>query len=159
MIFVGDTCRLFARDKQFHGITGTPIFPNLNTADSPTKIDQFFSSTIGQPSLEVREDDGKYATIFTEQLCEVLSGMHPYLHEKDDILDAEVVRPWKVHDFLHENVPKRLLERAVPANLFQRPASRIMSRPEAWLSDVSKYPLPQQNVKSIEELDEEGEAE
>ena len=56
VIFVGDTCRLFTRDKQFHGITGTPIFPNLNTADSPTKIDQFFSSTIGQPSLEVRED-------------------------------------------------------------------------------------------------------
>ena len=157
VIFVGDTCRLLTQNMRFQGITGTPIFPNFATANATTKVDEYFSSKIGQPSLEVLADDGKYTAAYTELLCEVLSGKHPHLHEKDKVLETEVVRPWPVNDFLSENVPKRLEERAVPANLFQTPDSRIRSRPEAWLSDVSKYPSPQQNVKSIEELNEKGE--
>jgi lipocalin len=64
VVMVSDACRTPARDLQTQQVEGSSIFANPMPRSS-NPVDVFFATSLGDPSLEVKNSDNKYEALYT----------------------------------------------------------------------------------------------
>ncbi len=147
VVFISDACRTAAAGLHQQLITGSTIFPAVESGSAEKAVDQFFACTLGNPALEVNNgaQSGTFSALYTDALLEVLGGGEPTIIEVAD--DGEmpdgVIRPWPLKRVLREKVSKRLIDLHLHTQAFQTPDARITSDPgQAWIARLALPPLP-----------------
>lgn len=144
VVLFSDACRSTPQSFQGNATTGSIIFPNKAPGPKRSKVDIFYATALGDPALEVKNPNiaaNRFQAVFTESLLEAFNGIQKQIYVRDDNLGVDVLRPWKLHDFLEIDVPSRVFELTNSFTYTQNPDSTITSRPDkAWISDISKTP-------------------
>lgn len=73
VVFISDACRSINKLSSIHHITPGSIFPIMDM-NSRVEVDMFYATNPGNKSIDVRDKDGKYRSIYSENLLECLSG-------------------------------------------------------------------------------------
>ncbi|WP_444904770.1 caspase family protein [Microbulbifer sp. CnH-101-E] len=131
VIFISDACRTAADSSIAHGVKGGELFPNYGPQVKEQKIDLFFATRVGMPSMEIVSKK-KYKGVYTETLVEALQGDHAHIVEMDTNIGRNLIRPHPLNDFLEVEVPKRTFKLVGKS---QVPNARITST-NSWLSEL-----------------------
>jgi|688.fasta_scaffold164393_2 hypothetical protein len=138
VVFISDACRTAADGIQAQGILGSTIFRNHPATGPEKEIDLFFATTIGDPSLEIKnpkEAAEGFKAIYTDTLLEALRGLHPDIAQLDEQTGRRVVRPRSLKKFLAKELPIRVFQATSGPNpRSQQPDARVTSGDEALLS-------------------------
>ncbi|CAM3170038.1 hypothetical protein DRF59_11185 [Chryseobacterium flavum] len=73
VVFISDACRSPTSDRNVHHITPGVIFPILNR-EYRTDIDVFYSTHPGANSIDVRDDEDNYRSVYSDNLLKCLKG-------------------------------------------------------------------------------------
>ena len=143
VVFISDACRTAAEGLQAQGVTGSIIFPNTASGGPEKQVDQFWATRLGDPAHEIKDPKvaaDRYTALYTEALFAALWGDR--LEVVDDDPPDTVVRPWKLKEFLRDDVRRRIKALNLGGQMIQDPDARITSNPQAWVSRLTAAPRP-----------------
>ena len=138
VVFISDACRTAASSIEAQWINGSVIFPTPHNLQTVQKVDTFYATRLGEPSLEIKDPSdaaSAYRAVYTDALVQALSGQHPEVSEADPLPGFRLVRPRPLRDFLEREVPQRVYGLLPPTDSrTQVPNAVIESDPSVWLA-------------------------
>jgi hypothetical protein len=141
VVFISDACRTAAEGVRAQLVHGVDIFPNPTQPSAEQSVDQFFATSIGSPSFEIKdpvESAGRFTAVYTEELLAALQGQHDEVlqEQQDGDRVLSFVRPRPLSKYLVGALAKRLKGVKGPSGLLvQEPVARLSSADqEAWLA-------------------------
>lgn len=153
IIFISDACRTAAAGITQQSVMGAPIFPLAGGGSTAKAVDQFFACALGNPALEVQEQNSENASVFravyTDALLELLNGKDPSIINpaNDGKQPDGLIRPWPLNRALPNQVAKLLVSKGLHTKISQSPEARISSDPDsAWIARLS---LPRLTVPRV----------
>jgi len=157
VVFISDACRTAAEGIQAQNVTGSDIFPNDPIGKPSGAVDVFFATTLGKPSLEIKDiaiSSNAFKAIYSAALLEALNGnIEKVISSELDVDRIKYfVRPYELTEWLHEELPKRIANSKLHVSVSQEPDARIMSRDKAWLAFIKEEPLISDNFIQKEEI-------
>ncbi|MDB4913955.1 MAG: caspase domain protein, partial [Gemmatimonadetes bacterium] len=143
VVLISDACRTAAEGIRAQSVEGSFIFPNSDADNEPGCVDVFYASSLGKPSLEVKDVRASavgFQAVYTQALVHALSGGDPSLIETDQWSPSDSVghvRAWPLLRHLRSQVPTTIAGMGVPGSVSQRPDAIIASPSDYWLSEVA----------------------
>lgn len=140
VVVISDACRVAPQGIQNQNIEGIEIFPNSSGGDRSNPVDQFFACYLGRTAAEIKDpkvETASYAALYTDALLDALLGSRPDVLEPADPADgAMYVKPWRLHDYLISEIPRRVKALKLETKVNQNPDSIITSR-NSWVARVT----------------------
>ncbi len=145
IVFISDSCRSPSNNRNVQHITPSVIFPIFNK-EYRTDIDVFYSTHPGANSIDVRDEQGNYRSIYTDNLLKCLKG-----EVTDVIRPIKRINPtfpavlsYELNDYLKTKVAKEI---EVITGKKQFPTGSVSSSDPLFLSKLGEREL----VESIGE--------
>ncbi|GEM_PF-3199283 len=136
VIFISDSCRVPPSINALKAASGSAILPNLDNLNPDTEVDILYSTWPGQLAVDVKNEDGSYRSIYSDNLLKCLNGNVPEVIKKivNLIPSFPAVLPDDLGRYLKKAVPT---ETAAAGAKRQIPMSEVTSRDPLHLSKFS----------------------
>jgi hypothetical protein len=140
VVVISDACRVAPQGIQNQNIEGIEIFPNSSGGDRSNPVDQFFACYLGRTAAEIKDpniETASYSALYTDALLDALLGSRQDVLEPADPGDeAMYVKPWRLHDYLISEIPRRVRALKLETKVNQNPDSIITSR-NSWVARIT----------------------
>lgn len=137
VVFISDACRSPTSDRNVQHITPGVIFPILDK-EYRTDIDVFYSTHPGANSIDVRDDENNYKSIYSDNLLKCLKGdvkevIRPIRRVEDPF---PAVLSYELNDYLKIKVAEEI-ERVTGKKQF--PTGTVSSSDPLFLSRIEQH--------------------
>jgi hypothetical protein len=140
VVVISDACRVAPQGIQNQNVEGIEIFPNSSGGDRSNPVDQFFACYLGRTAAEIKDpnvETASYSALYTDALLDALLGSRQDVLEPADPGDAAMyVKPWRLHDYLVSEIPRRVKALKLETKVNQNPDSIITSR-NSWVARIT----------------------
>lgn len=136
VVIVSDACRSKSEDLQTERVHGSLVFPNNRTPPrTPTDVDLFYATLVGDPSWEVSIQDSTTAFngIFTATFLDAFRNPDDSMVVK--IAGKDVIPNVKLKPYLLREVPQRAQQASI--RISQRPDIQIVSGDSTYIGSVT----------------------
>jgi hypothetical protein len=139
VIFISDACRMPSDSNALRAASGGAILPGADNANFDTVVDVMHSTWPGRPSVDIKDESGKYISVYSDCLLECLNGAVPaVIKNLQNITPGfPAVIPDILHEYLRSEVPKRMI---TAGRNPQHPGGDVSSRDPLFLSKFDKRP-------------------
>jgi len=126
IIFISDSCRVAPSLNSLKAASGSAILPNLDNLNPDTEVDVLYSTWPGELAVDVRNQDGSYRSIYSDNLLKCLKGNVPEVIKQIVNLTPgfPAILPYNLGSFLKKTVP---IETAATGGKRQIPMSVVTS--------------------------------
>lgn len=138
-IFISDACRSPRTNREDRIVLGSEIFPSLHRTNYDAVIDVLYSTWPGEASIDYRDENGNYISVYSECLLECLYGSvaevirHIELQDGYDKFPAVISRD--LSKYLKQTVPI-IIKQKTKKN--QQPNSSVNSDEPIYISRFNK---------------------
>lgn len=136
VVFISDACRSPSGSEALRAASGSAIIPKLDRLNPSTEVDVLYSTWPGHISVDIRNEQGEYQSIYSNCLLKCLNGQIP-----DVIQEIKNITPGfpavlsdELNRYLKKTVP---VEMSSAGRKPQYPMGDVASRDPRFLSSFS----------------------